>query len=44
VDVATRCISGTVSPDPLPTGHYLITVTRDGDATPPLSGEFDVTP
>ena len=44
LDVATDCVSGTISQGPLTTGHYVITVGRDGAATPPLSGAFDVTP
>lgn len=44
LDVATKCISGSVSPNPLPAGHYLIAIAHDGDVTPPLSGEFDITP
>jgi hypothetical protein len=44
LDVATKCISGSVSPNPLPAGHYLIAIAHDGDVMPPLSGEFDITP
>lgn len=44
LDVATTCISGSVSRAPLPAGHYLIAIARSGGVTPPLSGEFDITP
>lgn len=44
LDVATECVSGTLSADPLPAGHYVITVTHDGAVMPPLTGEFEVTP
>ena len=36
----TRCVFGSVSPGPLPVGHYMLEVAPD--SAPAVSGEFDI--